>query len=107
MTAPDTETTADEKLSDRDGVSVDEQNGLLIAELSGSRNLSVADIHVEGYEKDGGAFVDMKIDTAGLSLETTLDPDVAERLIHALRDELITAKEAQLEWETEVYPDDE
>ena len=55
---------------------------------------------------DGEAYsVDLTFDLDGLSLTIDFDPEVAEEFIVAFRDEIVRAKQKELEWETDTDPE--
>ena len=70
-----------------------------------SRSLDAVSWELEAQEADGYAFVALRFGFAGLEAELTFDIEAAEEFLIQFRDEIVRAKQKELEWETNTDPE--
>jgi hypothetical protein len=76
------------------------------AEFHGtSYTLDAVSWEIEAQQADGYAFVALRFGLAGLEAELTFDIEAAEEFLIQFRDEIVRAKQKELEWETNTDPE--
>lgn len=76
------------------------------AEFHGtSHTLDAVSWELEAQEADGYAFVALRFGFAGLEAELTFGIEAAEEFLVQFRDEIVRAKQKELEWETNTDPE--
>jgi hypothetical protein len=83
-------------------------DGRVWTRLSGEEFISeTATYDVDHVAHAGGETVtiDLTVDMGGISLTVDMDLDEAESFIRQFRDEIVRARQARIEWETDTDPE--
>jgi len=83
-------------------------DGRVWARLSGQELLSETatyDIDHFGHESGETVTITLTVDMGELELTLAFDPDTAEAFVVAVRDAVVRAKQARIEWETDTGPE--
>jgi len=68
-------------------------------------SLDVVPWEIKAQEADGYAFVALRFGFAGFEAELTFDIETAEEFLIQFREDIVRAKQKELEWETNTDPE--